>query len=137
MICHLAIVDDPFGVHRQIQPRSEGKRTRNRLNEIGKRYCHIAGQKTAVRARVGQQTLFVQCLRIIQRLLGCIAKETVGFTLQGGQIVQRGRLFCFSLLIDVLYDSGFQIALLCKRSASAFSFIRGVVANRLQLICTV
>lgn len=112
MIRHLAIVDDLFGIHSQIQPRSKGKCIRNRLNEIGKRRRHIAGQKTAVRARVGQQALFVQCLRIIQRLLGGIAKQTVGFTLQGGQIIQRGRLFCFSFPVDAFYDGGFQIALL-------------------------
>ena len=53
---------------------------------------HIIGQILAVRSRIGQQLLFVQCLCVIKGLFGGKAKDPVGLPLQGGQVIELGRL---------------------------------------------
>ena len=53
---------------------------------------HVAGQIPAVCAGIGQQLLFVERLGVVQGLLGCVTEYPVCLPLQGGQVVQLGRL---------------------------------------------
>ena len=46
--------------------------------------CHSIREITAVRARVGAEALFVEALKIVQCLLGCIAEDAVGLALERG-----------------------------------------------------
>ena len=50
------------------------------------------GQIPAVRAGIGQQLLFIERLGVVQGLLGRVAEYPVCLPLQGGQVVQLGRL---------------------------------------------
>ena len=66
-------------------------------------FLHVMGQKTAVCSRVGHQTLFIQGLRVSQRLLGCVAKDVISIPLQRGQVIKLGR-FLGLLLSDSACD---------------------------------
>ena len=60
--------------------------------------CYSIRDETAVRARVGTQALFVEALRIVQRLLGGVAEDAVRIALERGQVVERvGSLTLFLL----------------------------------------
>ena len=61
---------------------------------------HIRGQIPAVSTGIGQQLLFVEGLCIVQGLLGRVAKDTVCFPLQGGQVIELG-----GILLLLLPDS--------------------------------
>ena len=76
----------------------------------------------AVRAGISGQLLFIQGLHIIQRLLGCEAKQTVGIALQAGQIIELGRLLFLPLLFDVLDHCGMQIAKFLNSLSFCFIF---------------
>ena len=62
--------------------------------------AHVLGQILAVRAGIGQQFLFVKLLGIIKGLLCRKSEQAVCFPLQGGQVIELGRLFCLSLTLD-------------------------------------
>ena len=55
----------------------------------------IVGEKAAVRAGIGAELLFIEGLQVIKRLLGGIAKAAVGLPLEGGQVVEPGRVLRF------------------------------------------
>ena len=55
--------------------------------------AHVLGQILAVRAGIGQQFLFVKLLGVIKGLFCGKTEQTVCFPLQGGQVIELGRLF--------------------------------------------
>ena len=59
--------------------------------------AHILGQILTVGAGIGQQFLLVKLLGIIKGLLCRKSEQTVCFPLQGGQVIELGRLFCLFL----------------------------------------
>ena len=61
---------------------------------------HAVREIAAVRARVGAEALFVERLKIVQRLLGCVAEDAVGLALERGQVVERGGVLGFLLGAD-------------------------------------
>ena len=62
--------------------------------------AHILGQILAVGAGIGQQFLFVKLLGIIKGLLCRETEQAVCLPLQGGQVIELGRLFCLFLPFD-------------------------------------
>ena len=62
--------------------------------------AHILGQILAVRAGIGQQFLLVKMLGIIKGLLCRETEQAVCLPLQGGQVIELGRLFCLFLPLD-------------------------------------
>ena len=62
--------------------------------------AHVLGQILAVRAGIGQQFLFVKLLGIIKGLLCRETEQAVCLPLQGGQVIELGRLFCLFLPFD-------------------------------------
>ena len=69
------------------------------------RLAHILGQILAVRAGIGQQFLFVKLLGVIKGLLCRETEQAVCLPLQGGQVIELGRLFCLFLPLDRRTDS--------------------------------
>ena len=67
--------------------------------------AHVLGQILAVRAGIGQQFLFVKLLGVIKGLFCGKTEQTVCFPLQGGQVIELGRLFCLFLPLDRKTDS--------------------------------
>ena len=100
VVAHLGAVQDAAdlrGERRTLHERQHG-------NEVGhdarRRLLHVVGEKAAVRPGIGQQALFIQRLGVVKGLLGGEAEKPVGLPLQGGEVVQLGRLFGFLLPLD-------------------------------------
>ena len=55
----------------------------------------IIGEEAAVRAGIGAELLFIEGLQVIKRLLGGIAQRAVGIPLEGGQVIEPGRVLRF------------------------------------------
>ena len=81
------------GMTGQGKPRGKWKRCRRISSQLTRFLRHALRQIPAVRSRVGQQLLFIQGLRVVQRLLRGVAEQTVGVALERGQVVEPGRLF--------------------------------------------
>ena len=62
--------------------------------------AHVLGQILAVRAGIGQQFLFVKLLGVVKGLLCRETEQAVCLPLQGGQVIELGRLFCLFLPLD-------------------------------------
>ena len=75
-----------------------------RSDMSGNAEFHIVGQIPAVRPGIGAELLFVESLQIVQRLLRGVTQDAVRVPLEGGQIIERRRLFGFLFALDT-YDS--------------------------------
>ena len=103
--------------------------------------AHVLGQILAVRAGIGQQFLLVKLLGVIKGLFCRKTEQTVCFPLQGGQVIELGRLFCLFLPLDRKTDSrcpgtGFSqsVGLVHASNASAARFqAAGLDADRVIL----
>ena len=112
VVGHLFIVDDLTSIDGEIQTRRVRKGFLHFFHQFRQHIFHVAGQILTVRAGISQELLFIEGLHVLQRLLGGVAKHSVGVTLQGGQVVELGRLFGFLDLGDAFHHRRFQIALL-------------------------
>ena len=93
---------------------------------------HIVRQIPAVRSGVGTELLFIECLQIIQCLLGRIPQQAVGFPLQAGQVIQRRGGF-FLLLLTNLFDNGGICCLAGCRKSFRLRFCGKAVTDRMEL----
>ena len=92
VVAHLFAVQHPPKLRGNVQPRRKGKQ---RPQAGHNAFCcglHIVGKVLAVGAGIGQQLLFIELLGIVKGLLGGKSKQTVGFPLQGGEVIEAGRL---------------------------------------------
>ena len=64
-------------------------------HKLRHRGFQIVGEEAAVRAGVGAELLFIEGLQVIKRLLCGIAQRAVGLPLEGGQVVEPGRVLRF------------------------------------------
>ena len=64
-------------------------------HKLRHRGFQIISEEAAVRAGIGAELLFIEGLQIVQRLLGGIAQRAVGFSLEGGQVVEQRRFLRF------------------------------------------
>ena len=90
--------------------------------------AHVLGQILAVRAGIGQQFLFVKLLGVIKGLFCGKTEQTVCFPLQGGQVIELGRLFCLFLPLDRSTDGN------CTR-AFFFERICGFCIRNAPTVC--
>ena len=105
------------------------------------RPAHILGQILTVGAGIGQQFLFVKLLGVIKGLFCGKTEQTVCFPLQGGQVIELGRLFRLFLSpngrADCICTCAFffeRICGFCIRNASAVRFqAAGLDADRIIL----
>ena len=98
-------VQHPVHFRGQVKPLGKGQQPQQVRHKMLYRQAHILGQILAVRAGIGQQFLFVKLLGVIKGLFCGKIEQTVCFPLQGGQVIELGRLFCLFLPLDRRTDS--------------------------------
>ena len=81
---------------------------------------HIIRDELAVRARIGQELLFVERLNEIERLLGSETVVSVCLALQGGQIIELRRIDGFRLPLE--RRNGGLLFLASRRNSFCFLF---------------
>ena len=94
VVGYLLVVHQRQNIGEKLRAGVEGRHPCRQMQDHGGGLRHIAGQIPAVRAGIGQQLLFIERLGVVQGLLGRVAEHPVCLPLQGGQVVQFGRLFC-------------------------------------------
>ena len=134
-------VQHPVHFRGQVKPLGKGQQPQQVRHKMLYRLAHILGQILAVRAGIGQQFLFVKLLGVIKGLFCGKTEQTVCFPLQGGQVIELGRLFCLFLPLDRSTDDSCtrafffeRICGFCIRNASAVRFqAAGLDADRIIL----
>ena len=112
VITYFAVIDNAF-IQRQffrsnfLDERHTFRIDRcNLFQKLRNQRLHICSEVSAVGTRVGYQLVFfVQALCNTQRFLCCIAKTSVGFSLQFGQVKEQRAVFCFTAGIQFGYRS--------------------------------
>ena len=89
-------------------------------NDLTRSVLHIVRDELAVRARIGQEPFFVECLDEIERLLGSEAVVSVCLALQGGQIIELRRIDGFRLPLERRNDG--LLFLASRRNSFCFLF---------------
>ena len=92
VIGYLLVVHQRRNIGEKLRAGVEGRHPCRQMQDHGGGLRHVARQIPAVRAGIGQQLLFIERLGVVQGLLGRVAKHPVCLPLQGGQVVQFGRL---------------------------------------------
>ena len=106
VVRYLFAVQNPAHFRGQVKPLGRGQQPQQVRHKMLYCLAHILGQILAVGAGIGQQFLFVKLLGIIKGLLCRETEQTVCLPLQGGQVIELGRLFCLSLTLDRSTDGG-------------------------------
>ena len=105
VVRYLFAVQHTAHIRGQVKPLGKGQQPQQVRHKMLCCLAHILGQILAVRAGIGQQFLFVKLLGIIKGLLCRKSEQAVCFPLQGGQVIELGRLFCLFLPLDRRTDS--------------------------------
>ena len=92
MVRYLLVVHQRQNIGKKLRAGVEGRHPRRQMQDHGGGLRHVNRQIPAVRAGIGQQLLFIERLGVVQGLLGRVAEHPVCLPLQGGQVVQLGRL---------------------------------------------
>ena len=100
VVGNLGAVDDAPDLRRKLCALHKGKHRQQRRNKVSCRLRHILGEIIAVGAGIGQETLFIQALRVVKGLLGGKAINAVGFPLQRGKVKELRRQRSFLLLFE-------------------------------------
>ena len=120
VICDLAVVGYAGNVRSDRNAGEKRKLAADNRNDLTGGVLHIVRDELAVRARIGQELLFVECLYEIERLLGGEAVVAVRLALQGGQIIELRRIDGFRLPLERRND-GF-LFLASRRNFFCFLF---------------
>ena len=91
VVGHLLVIHQQSHIREELPAPVKGRHLGRQVEDRRSGLRHISGQIPAVRPGVGQQLLLIEGLRVVQRLFRRIAEDTVGFPLQGGQVVEPGR----------------------------------------------
>ena len=92
VVGYLLVVYQRRDIGEKLRAGVEGRHPCRQMQDHGGGLRHVARQMPAVRAGIGQQLLFIERLGVVQGLLGRVAEYPVCLPLQGGQVVQFGRL---------------------------------------------
>ena len=141
VVRYLFAVQNPAHFRGQVKPLGKGQQLRQVRHKMLCCLAHILGQILAVGAGIGQQFLFVKLLGVIKGLFCGKTEQTVCFPLQGGQVIELGRLFRLFLSpngrADCICTCAFffeRICGFCIRNASAVRFqAAGLDADRIIL----
>ena len=120
VICDLAVVGYAGNVRSDQNAGEKRKLAADNRNDLTGGVLHIVRDKLAVRARIGQELLFVECLYEIERLLGGEAAVAVSFALQGSQIIELRRIDGFRLPLERRNDG--LLFLASRRNLLCFLF---------------
>ena len=92
VVGYLLVVHQRQNIGKKLRAGLEGRHPCRQMQDHGGGLRHVASQIPAVRAGIGQQLLFIKRLGVVQGLLGRVAEQPVCLSLQGGQVIQLGRL---------------------------------------------
>ena len=120
VICDLAVVGYAGNVRSNRNTGEKRKLAADDRNNLTGGVLHIVRDELAVRARIGQELLFVECLYEIKRLLGGEAVVSVCLALQGGQIIELRRIDGFRLPLERRNDG--LLFLASRRNSFCFLF---------------
>ena len=120
VICDLAVVGYAGNVRSNRNTGEKRKLAADDRNDLTGGVLHIIRNKLAVRARIGQELLFVECLYEIERLLGGEAVVAVSLALQGSQIIEFRRIDGFRLPLERRNDG--LLFLASRRNSFCFLF---------------
>ena len=120
VIRDLAVVGYAGNVRRNRNAGEKRKLAADDGNDLTGSVLHIIRDELAVRARIGQELLFVECLDKIKRLLGSEAVISVCLALQGGQIIELRRIDGFRLPLERRNDG--LLFLASRRNSFCFLF---------------
>ena len=120
VICDLAVVGYAGNVRSNRNAGEKRKLAADNRNDLTGGVLHIIRNKLAVRARIGQELLFVECLYEIERLLGGEAVVAVSLALQGSQIIELRRIDGFRLPLERRNDG--LLFLASRRNSFCFLF---------------
>ena len=120
VIRDLAVVGYAGNVRSNRNAGEKRKLAADNRNDLTGGVLHIIRNKLAVRARIGQELLFVECLYEIERLLGGEAVVAVSLALQGSQIIELRRIDGFRLPLERRNDG--LLFLASRRNSFCFLF---------------
>ena len=107
VICDLAVVGYTGNVRSNRNAGENRNLAADDGNDLTGGVLHIIRDELTVRARIGQELLFVERLNEIKRLLGSEAVVAVCLALQGGQIIELRRTDGFRLPLERRNDPEF------------------------------
>ena len=110
VVGHFLVVDDLGRIAGKLHTSGKGQRPSSEPDQLRQTRCHIRSQVTAVRPGVGTELLFIEVLQIVQGLLGCEPQQPVGVPLEGGQVIEGGRLRGFVLARHLFHRSSRTLA---------------------------
>jgi len=93
VVRYLFAVQNPAHFRGQVKPLGKGQQPPQVRHKMLCCLAHVLGQILAVCAGIGQQFLFVKLLGVVKGLLGRETEQAVCLPLQGGQVIELGRLF--------------------------------------------
>ena len=120
VICDLAVVGYAGNVRSNRNVGEKRKLAADDGNDLTGSVLHIVRDELTVRARIGQELLFVERLNEIERLLGGEAVVSVCLALQGGQIIELRRIDGFRLPLERRNDG--LLFLASRRNSFCFLF---------------
>ena len=103
VVGHFLVVDDLCRIAGKLHTSGKGQRPSGKPDQLRQTCCHIRSQVTAVRPRIGAELLFIEVLQIVQGLLGCEPQQPVGVPLEGGQVIEGGRLLGLVLALHLFH----------------------------------
>ena len=115
VVRYLFAVQNPAHFRGQVKPLGKGQQPQQVRHKMLCCLAHVLGQILAVRAGIGQQFLFIKLLGIIKGLLCRETEQAVCLPLQGGQVIELGRLFCLFLPVDRSTNSSCACAFFFER----------------------
>ena len=102
VVGHFLVVDDRCYIAGDGDAFAERHGVGDQIHQHRQALGHIGGQVTAVRPGIGAELLFIEVLQIVQRLLRREPQQAVGVPLEGGEVIEGGRLLGFGLALYLL-----------------------------------
>ena len=113
VVGHFLVVDDRRRIAGNGDAFAEQHGVGDQIHQHRQALGHVGGQVAAVRPGIGAELLFIEVLQIVQRLLRREPQQAVGVPLEGGEVIEGGRLLRFVPALH-LFD--------CHRAALAGAF---------------
>ena len=98
VVGHLLVGDHGLHQRKEVTAAIKGRQLCRQVDHTGGRFRHVGSQIPAVRARIGQQLLFVEALGVVKGLLCRVSEQAVCLPLQGSEIIELRRLLFLLLM---------------------------------------
>ena len=95
VVGHFLVVDDRRRIAGNGDALAERHGVGDQVHQHRQALGHVGSQVAAVGPGIGTELLFIEVLQVVQGLLGRIPQQAVGIPLEGGQVIEGGRLLGF------------------------------------------